>query len=97
MTEIDALKYDLAQERKAFDKLHKQYIQLIDKQIGLEKENEQLKQFKDKTFDLLNKEIIGNEEAIEWGEKRGVDVGAIGFHTNMLKILRKELQEWLMS
>ena len=60
---------------------------------NLSEENEQLKQFKNKTFDLFNKEITGNEEAIEWGEKRGVDVGAIGFHTNMLKILRKELQE----
>ena len=60
--------------------------------LDLLNENERLKQFKNKTFDLLNKEITGNEEAIEWGEKQGVDVGAIGFHTNMLKILRKELQ-----
>ena len=44
MTEIDVLKYDLAQERKAFDKLHKQHIQLIHKQSELEEENEQLKQ-----------------------------------------------------
>lgn len=59
---------------------------------NLLEENEQLKQFKDKTFDLFNKEITGNEKAIEWGEKQGVDIGAIGFHTNMLKILRKELE-----
>ena len=43
MTEIDALKYDLAQERKAFDKLHKQHIQLIHKQRGLEEKIKQLK------------------------------------------------------
>lgn len=60
---------------------------------SLFEENEKLKQFKDKTFDLLDKEIAKNEEAIEWGEKQGVGVGAMGFHTNMLKILRKELQE----
>lgn len=59
----------------------------------LQKENEELRQFKNKTFDLLDKEITGNEEAIEWGEKQGVNVGAIGFHTNMLKILQKELDD----
>ena len=59
----------------------------------LQEENEQLKQFKDKTFDLFDKEITQNEEAIEFGEKQGVDVGAMGFYTNMLKILRKELEE----
>lgn len=45
-SEIDVLKYDLAQERRAFDKLHKQYIQLLHKQGELEKENEELKKWK---------------------------------------------------
>ena len=44
MTEIDALKYELEQERKAFDKLHQRHIKLLKEQGKLEKENEQLKQ-----------------------------------------------------
>ena len=59
----------------------------------LSNENEELKQFKEDVFDLIDKEIIQNEEAIEWGNEWGADVGAIGFYTNMLKILRKELQK----
>ena len=55
--------------------------------------NEQLKQFKDKTFNLLDKEITKNEEAIEVFGKQGVCTESMEFHTNMLKILRKELQE----
>ena len=58
----------------------------------LAKENEQLKQFKDKTFNLLDKEIAQNEEAIEVFGKQGVCTESMEFHTNMLKILRKELQ-----
>lgn len=60
---------------------------------SLYEENEELKQFKDKTFNLFDKEITENEEAMEIFEKKGVGIGAMGFHTNMLKILRKELQE----
>ena len=61
---------------------------------SLHEENEELKHFKDKTFDLFDKEITGNEEAMEevFG-KQGVSIGAMGFYTNMLKILRKELRE----
>lgn len=59
----------------------------------LAEENEQLKQFKEKVFVLLDREITRNEEAMKWGEKQGADVGAIGFHTDMLKILREELKE----
>lgn len=60
----------------------------------LEREIEQLKQFKDKTFDLFDKEITRYEEVIEvLGKQEGLDVGAVGFYTNMLKILRKELEE----
>ena len=43
MTEIDALKYDLEKSRNAFDKLHKDYVELLKQQGKLEKENEQLK------------------------------------------------------
>ena len=43
MTEIDYLKCKLEDAEKAFDKLHKRYIELLKKQGKLEKENEQLR------------------------------------------------------
>ena len=43
MTEIDALRYDIEQERKAFDKLYKRHIELLKQQGEVEKENEELK------------------------------------------------------
>ena len=56
-------------------------------------ENEELKQFQEKVFDLLDKEISQNEEAIEWTKETGADTGSIGFYNHMLKMLQKELQE----
>lgn len=43
MTEIDYLKCKLEDTEKAFDKLHKRYIELLKQQGNLEKENEQLR------------------------------------------------------
>ena len=43
MTEIDALKHELEQQEKSFNKLHKMYVSLLKQQGELEKENEQLK------------------------------------------------------
>ena len=57
------------------------------------KENEQLKQFKEKVFTLIDKEIARNEEAIEWGKETDVDSGSMGFYNHMLKRLKKELSE----
>ena len=57
------------------------------------KENEQLKQFKEKVFTWIDKEIARNEEAIEWGKEIGADSGAIEYYNYMLKRLRKELLE----
>lgn len=59
----------------------------------LEEENEQLKQFKEKVFTLIDKEIARNEEAIELGKETGADSGAMGFYNHMLKRLKKELLE----
>lgn len=59
----------------------------------LEKENEQLKQFKEKVFTLIDKEIARNEEAIEHGKETGADSGSMGFYNHMLKRLKKELSE----
>lgn len=59
----------------------------------LQEENEQLKQFKEKVFTLIDKEIARNEEAIELGKETGADSGAMGFYNHMLKRLKKELSE----
>ena len=61
--------------------------------VDLLNENEQLKQFKEKVFTLINKEIARNEEAIGWGKETGADSSAMGFYNHMLKRLKKELEE----
>ena len=59
----------------------------------LSDENEALKLFEEKVFDLIDKKIEGCEEAIEWGKSMDADYGAMGFHLEMLKLLKKELEE----
>lgn len=59
----------------------------------LNDENRKLKQFKEKVFSWIDKEIARNEEAIEWGKETGADSGSMGFYNHMLKRLQKELQE----
>lgn len=44
MTEIDALRYELQEEQKAFDKLHKRHINLLKQQGELERENKKFKE-----------------------------------------------------
>lgn len=61
--------------------------------VELEEENEQLKQFKEKVFTLIDKEIARNEEAIEWGKETGADSNSIGYYNQMLNRLKKELSE----
>ena len=65
---------------------------IIDLLNELNDENEELKQFKDKSFDWIDKEIIRYEEVLEELGKQGVDGRAMRFYTKMLKILRNELQ-----
>ena len=57
------------------------------------KENEQLKQFKEKVFTWIDREIARNEEAIEWGKEIGADSNSIGYYNQMLNRLKKELSE----
>lgn len=64
-----------------------------DKLNTLIDENEELKQFKEKVFTLIDKEIDRNEEAIEHGKETGADSGSMGFYNYMLKRLKKELLE----
>ena len=66
------------------------FLKLVNK---IADENKQLKQFKEKVFTLIDKEIARNEEAIEWGKETGADSGSIGFYNHMLNRLKKELQE----
>ena len=67
--------------------------EIVDLLNCLNDENEQLKQFKEKVFALIDKEIARNEEAIEWGKETGADSGSMGFYNHMLKRLKKELSE----
>ena len=79
--------------QSTFNAMNRKQDDLYRKNFKLKEENEQLKQFKEKVFSLFDKEIARNEEAIEWGEKIGGDIGSIGFYNHMLKMLKKELQE----
>ena len=88
VTIIDHLKKDLVYIEGKENLL--ELAEYVDK---LQDENEQLKQFKEKVFTLIDKEIARNEEAIEWGKETGADSGAMGFYNHMLKRLKKELQE----
>ena len=69
------------------------YDKIFDLLNCLNDENEQLKQFKEKVFTWIDKEIARNEEAIEWGKETGADSGSMGFYNHMLKRLKKELSE----
>lgn len=67
--------------------------EIVDLLNCLNDENKQLKQFKEKVFILIDKEIARNEEAIEHGKETGADSGSMGFYNHMLKRLKKELSE----
>ena len=67
--------------------------EIVDLLNCLNEENKQLKQFKEKVFTWIDKEIARNEEAIEWGKETGADSGSMGFYNHMLKRLKKELEE----
>ena len=67
--------------------------EVVNRLNELSYENEQLKQFKEKVFALIDKEIARNEKAIEWGKETGADSGSIGFYNHMLNRLKKELKE----
>ena len=88
VTIIDHLKKDLVYIEGKED-----LLELAEYVNKLQDENEQLKQFKEKVFTLINKEIARNEEAIEWGKETGADSSAMGFYNHMLKRLKKELSE----
>ena len=87
MTEIDALKYDLEQKEKSFDKLHKMYISLLKQQGELEKENEQLR--KDSTVLIYsNQDYMKENEQL----KRELNTYKSG-NALLKKTLDKELEE----
>ena len=67
--------------------------EIVDLLNCLNEENKQLKQFKEKVFTWIDKEIARNEEAIEWGKETGADSGSMGFYNHMIKRLRKALKE----
>ena len=94
---------ELAEENEKFKKALKKFKEALKelKEIGdyqaktiqeLYDENEQLLNFKENVFNSIDKKIKRGEQAIEWGESTEADVGAIGFHIELLKQLKKELK-----
>ena len=83
----------LNEQHEQIERLKGNFRALDEVKCELADENEQLKQFKEKVFTWINKEIARNEEAIEWGKETDADSGAIGFYNHMLKRLKKELKE----
>ena len=79
--------------QSTFNAMNRTQNDLYRKNFKLKKENEQLKQFKEDVFTLIDKEITRNEEAIEWGKETGADSGSIGYYNQMLNRLKKELSE----
>ena len=83
----------LNEQHEQIERLKENFRALDEVKCELAGENEKLKQFKEKVFTLIDKEIARNEEAIEWGKETGIDTGAMGFYNHMLKRLKKELEE----
>ena len=65
MTEIDYLKCKLEDTEKAFDKLHKRYIELLKKQGKLEKENGRLRKQIQNYEQLISNSYVGEEETLD--------------------------------
>ena len=83
----------LNEQHEQIERLKGNFRALDEVKCELAEENEQLKQFKEKVFTWIDKEIVRNEEAIEWGKETGADSGSIGFYNHMLYRLKKELEE----
>lgn len=83
----------LNEQHEQIERLKGNFRALDEVKCELADENKQLKQFKEKVFTWIDKEIARNEEAIEWGKETGADSSAMGFYNHMLKRLKKELSE----
>ena len=83
----------LNEQHEQIERLKGNFRALDEVKCELADENEKLKQFKEKVFTLIDKEIARNEKAIEWGKETGADSGSIEFYNHMLYRLKKELEE----
>ena len=83
----------LNEQHEQIERLKGNFKALDEVKCELADENEKLKQFKEKVFTCIDKEIARNEEAIEWGKETGVDSNSIGYYNQMLNRLKKELLE----
>ena len=91
--EIERVVDLLNEQHEQIERLKGNFRALDEVKCELADENEKLKQFKEKVFTLIDKEIARNEKAIEWGKETGADSGAMEFYNHMLKRLKKELKE----
>ncbi len=82
---------ELHKENKEFRKALTELKEIGDYQANRIKE---LQGFEDIVFNSLNGKIKRGEKAIEWGESIGADVGAMGFHIELLKQFKKELEKY---
>lgn len=90
---VNAL-YNEKEQLKIFLKAVNEELDLANRDCDiLEEKNEKLKQFKEKVFALIDKEIARNEEAIKWEKETIADSGSIEVYNYMLNRLKKELQE----
>lgn len=83
----------LNEQHEQIERLKGNFRALDEVKCELADENEQLKQFKEKVFALIDKEIARNEEAIKWEKETIADSGSIEVYNYMLNRLKKELQE----
>ena len=81
---------NLKDENQALKEALRELKEIGDYQADRIKE---LQGFEDIVFNSLNGKIKRGEKAIEWGESIGADVGAMGFHIELLKQFKKELSE----
>lgn len=81
---------ELAEENRYLREALKELKEIGDYQALRIKE---LQEFEDTVFNSLDGKIKRGEKAIEWGESVGADIGAMGFHIELLKQFKKELEE----
>jgi len=97
---VKATVEDYTDLKQSFDLIDKENEQLKKREEQLLSEIEDFQQLLTKNdnicykrvIDLIDTQIKNGEEAIEWGKNMNADYGAMGFHIEMLKKLKKELE-----
>lgn len=91
LCEVDLYEYGVPLNEIMDDGVPISQEKVIDLLNELNDEIRELKKFKECVFEVLDDEIKRNDAAIEWGENQGAGTGAMSFHNEMLKRLKKKL------